>query len=282
MHRGRATSVSQASNASPLGAAGFISGAQAEWYDRAYDARSAAGHALRARMLTVVRLLGPGVGSVLDAGMGGGRLLEQLDRAGWTVYGIDASPSMVDLARRRLPQADARLAVGDIEHLPFVDATFDAVVATGVLEYSNVPVALAELARVLRPGGVAVVSYPNQPALYGRWKRGVFYPAVRAVKRLFGVQGRPEARGGYGPIQLHSFRRLLEEVALHAGSFEYVSYLPLISPLESILPAASVWLGERLERRSPALGRVLATQIVFSARHADGDAVAKPASFSSN
>src|SRR5439155_280619 len=97
---------------------------------------------------------------------------------------LDASAEMVEAARWRLPEAAERLVVGDIVRLPFADATFDLVVATGVLEYADVERALAELARVLCPGGRAVVSYPNPAALYGIWKSHVWYPAVRGVKRL--------------------------------------------------------------------------------------------------
>ena len=68
------------------------------------------------------------------------------------MFGVDASAEMVALARERLPDARDRLAQGSVEELPFEDASFDAVAATGVLEYADVPRALGELARVLRPG----------------------------------------------------------------------------------------------------------------------------------
>ena len=68
--------------------------------------------------------------------------------------GVDLSPAMVAAARRRLPELADRLVEGPIEQLPFDTESFDAVAATGVLEYAtrDLPGAVAELARVLRPG----------------------------------------------------------------------------------------------------------------------------------
>ena len=155
---------------------------RAALYDRFYDGPS--GYALRSRMAAVLDLLGAGPAEVLDAGMGPGRLLVELAQRDWVVHGIDASAEMVAAARRRLPRDAARLIHGRIESLPFPDASFDAAVATGVLEYANVGHALGELRRVLRPGGTAVVSYPNPGNLYWFWRTHVWYRAVGAAKRL--------------------------------------------------------------------------------------------------
>src|SRR5690242_2504292 len=139
---------------------------------------------LRTRMAAVLRRSGDGPGAALDAGMGPGRQWVALAARGWTVSGVDASEEMVDAARARLPEAHDRLLVAPIEALPFADDSFDLVTATGVLEYAAVPAALAEIARVLRPGGRAVVSYPNPRAVFGMWKTRAWYPAVRAGKRV--------------------------------------------------------------------------------------------------
>jgi len=166
--------------------------ATAERYDRRYDEANAAGRLLRRRLEVAIELLGDPRGDVLDAGMGTGRLCAELDRRGWRVSGVDLSPAMVAAARRRLPQLADRLVEGPIELLPFPDDSFDAVAATGVLEYAthDLDAAVGELARVLRLQGVAVVSFPRQqsPALV--WRSKLLYPAVRAAKRIAPV-GRP-------------------------------------------------------------------------------------------
>lgn len=164
----------------------------AERYDRRYDDPGAAGRLLRERLEVTVELLGEPSGTALDVGMGTGRLCAELDRRGWQVSGVDLSPAMVAAARRRLPHIADRLVEGPIEQLPFGDASFDAVTATGVLEYTTEDLsgAVQELARALRPGGVAVLSFPRQQSPALLWRSKVLYPTVRAVKRVVPF-GRP-------------------------------------------------------------------------------------------
>ena len=161
--------------------------AEAGFYDAGFDERTPGGRALRSRLDATLRLLGDRPGRVLDAGMGPGRLLAELSGRGWDVAGADLSTEMVSRARLRLPAAADGLLQGRLEALPFADAGFDAVVATGVLEYvDDLPKAVSELARVLRPEGIAVVSVTNPRSLFAMWRRFVIYPPARVVKRRFG------------------------------------------------------------------------------------------------
>lgn len=239
-------------------------GERVRLYDSAYDRASADGYALRSRMNAVVRLVGDGPGELLDAGMGAGRLCGELAARGWAVSGIDASVEMVEAARERLPAAGGRLRVGSIEQLPFSDAAFDVVTATGVLEYSAVPLALDEVRRVLRPGGRAVISYPNPRALYGIWKTRAWYPVARGLKRVL-RRPNPQMPHGAGELPPQRFLDALRAAGLEAGRMTYTSFIPLVTPLEQLLPRTSARLGERLERRAPGSGKLVATQIVYEA-----------------
>jgi SAM-dependent methyltransferase len=100
---------------------------------------------------------------VLDAGCGSGPLSAALRDRGAVVTGIDASAGMLALARRRLGD-DVALHVVDLsDRLPFADGAFDDVVASLVLHYlEDWGPTLAELRRVLRPGGrlIASVDHP--------------------------------------------------------------------------------------------------------------------------
>ncbi|MBA2462160.1 MAG: methyltransferase domain-containing protein [Actinobacteria bacterium] len=234
-------------------------------YDSHYDASTADGHALRARLAMVLRLLGCGPGSVLDAGMGPGRLCAELESRGWTVSGVDASATMVEAARVRVPSAADRLLRAEIEELPFEDESFDAVAATGVLEYVDVPKALAELTRVLRTGGVAVVSYPNPRALYGIWKSRVWYTGIRTLKRRSGRRQSWMPRGAT-EIPPERFAALLADAHLRVDATEHTSYLALPTPLDTLLPSLSWRLGRRLEGSGRRTARLLATQVVYAAR----------------
>jgi arsenite methyltransferase len=106
------------------------------------------------RATRAVLALQPGE-HVVDVGSGPGFLAaEMAAEVGpeGRVCGVEPSESMLAVARRR--EAPVEYATGDAVALPFGDATFDAAVATQVYEYvTDVPAALADARRVLRPGG---------------------------------------------------------------------------------------------------------------------------------
>jgi SAM-dependent methyltransferase len=112
----------------------------------------------------------------LDVGCGDGRKsgLWLVEHAG-SYVGVDVSEVAVDAARRL--GLDGR-RIDDAAELPFADGSFDVVVCTEVLEHLFAPqIAVAELRRVLRPGGTLIVTVPNvaywrkrlELSLLGRW-----------------------------------------------------------------------------------------------------------------
>jgi ubiquinone/menaquinone biosynthesis C-methylase UbiE len=110
---------------------------------------------------------------ILDAGCGSGALFAGLRDQGAMVTGIDKSAGMLEVARRRLGD-DADLQVAELgSPLPFADDTFDDVTASLVLHYlKDWGPALAELRRVLKPGGRLIVSV-NHPFTEYLWHREV-------------------------------------------------------------------------------------------------------------
>jgi ubiquinone/menaquinone biosynthesis C-methylase UbiE len=95
------------------------------------------------------------VGRVLEVAIGTGRSIP-FYAADVQLTGIDLTPEMLDLARQRAAGAglSPELVVGDAEHLPFEDASFDTVVCElGLCSIPRPAVALGEMARVLKPGG---------------------------------------------------------------------------------------------------------------------------------
>jgi ubiquinone/menaquinone biosynthesis C-methylase UbiE len=108
---------------------------------------------------------------ILDAGCGAGPLFAALRDRGAVVTGIDKSAGMLALARRRLGD-DADLQVAELgAPLPFPDGTFEDVTASLVLHYlQDWRPALAELRRVLKPGGRLIVSV-DHPFSENLWHR---------------------------------------------------------------------------------------------------------------
>lgn len=108
---------------------------------------------------------------ILDAGCGSGPLAETLRERGAQITGFDSSPAMVAQAQRRLG-TDTKVLVADLaEPLPFRTGEFDDVVASLVLHYlEDWSGPLAELHRVLKPGGRLILSV-NHPVI-----RPVVYP----------------------------------------------------------------------------------------------------------
>jgi SAM-dependent methyltransferase len=100
--------------------------------------------------------IGPGT-RVLDVGCGSGEMCALAAARGAEAAGLDAAEGMIEIARRRVPQADLR--VGPMEELPWENDLFDVVTAINALQFAADFVdALAEAARVARPGGAVTVS----------------------------------------------------------------------------------------------------------------------------
>jgi ubiquinone/menaquinone biosynthesis C-methylase UbiE len=97
------------------------------------------------------------IGRALDVACGTGRHAARLAAAGHATVGIDATPAMLDLARKRAPGADFRL--GDFTALPVDDGTFDLAICALALAHLRDPApAIAEIARAVRPGGRVVLT----------------------------------------------------------------------------------------------------------------------------
>ena len=126
---------------------------------------------IEAKRLRIIRALAePCAGlALLEVGSGGGHVLRQFPDAKLTA--VDVSNVFLDAARANLAGYDVRFIKGEIDKLGLPPASFDRIVCSEVLEHTVDPQAiLAEIARLLRPGGVAVITIPNDPAI-ARWKR---------------------------------------------------------------------------------------------------------------
>jgi len=116
---------------------------------------------------------------VADVGTGTGTLALELAAAGMRVVAVDHSKAMLDATQRKLEQSGARveLRLGEAEALPLADDEVDAAFAHLVLQYLPAPArAVAELARVVKPGGaVVVVDFVRHDREWMRQELGVVW-----------------------------------------------------------------------------------------------------------
>jgi demethylmenaquinone methyltransferase/2-methoxy-6-polyprenyl-1,4-benzoquinol methylase len=188
----------------------------------------------RWRRLAVRLVVRPG-DRVLDGCCGTGDLAIAARKAGAEVVGLDFSPAMLERARRKAPEVE--WVQGDLLELQFEDASFDAAtVGFGVRNVADLERGLAELRRVLRPGGrVAIleITTPRGPLkpFYKLWfdvlipLAGKILPGGKAytylpasVRRFPGPEALAALLEGRGFTAVE-FRRLAGGiVALHTGT----------------------------------------------------------------
>jgi SAM-dependent methyltransferase len=149
------------------------------------------------------------------------RILAWASREGACTYGIDISEPTVIQARTAFdsrPGARPGLqgAVGDVRDLPFRDASFDAIYSMGTIEhFDETERAVKEMARVLKPGGRAIVGVPNR---YDPFLRPLLATALQAVGLY-----------GYGYEKSYSrraLRQMLERAGLHVVAETAILFIP--------------------------------------------------------
>lgn len=118
---------------------------------------------------------------VLDVGCGTGRLALALAERGAKIWGVDASAEMLEQARAAVGRR-VGLKRGRAEELPFKDSWFDRAVLRLVVHLVDRPRALPELARVLAPGGRAVVA-TFQPRHFDRYWAVDVFPQIGEIDR---------------------------------------------------------------------------------------------------
>jgi ubiquinone/menaquinone biosynthesis C-methylase UbiE len=181
-----------------------------------YLTRKEADMAFKRRAWTIFEWLGPTDGqTLLDCGCGRGFYLKMLRRLGAArLFGIDLELPYLRQARRNPAHLPAVLvANSSIYELPFPDETFDAVILSEILEHVERDVdALAEVRRVLKPGGTALITVPH--ANYPFW----WDPVNKTLEKAFKTHiGRGPFAGIWAShVRLYTPERL-RAAALAAG-----------------------------------------------------------------
>jgi SAM-dependent methyltransferase len=195
---------------------------------------------------------------VLDLAAGTGKVSRALARRGHRVVAVDPSDGMLSVLRHWLaesPRAQVRAVAGTAEHVPLPDASVDAVVVGQAWHWLRPAAAAAEVARVLRPGGVLGLAWVVRDV-------GVGWAAE--LEALFGGEGTGEATGADEAAAGSHARDLADEgwwprVPLRGAQRERASF-PAVQRLASaddVVALASTYSGLAVSRqRERLLGRV--------------------------
>lgn len=154
--------------------------------------------AKRRMVYSLLRFWAPAGGRLLDVGCGTGMTLQELPSR-YHGVGLDPAPEALALCRAR---GLTRLARGSATELPLADASVDAVLALDIVEHiENDRQALSEVARVLRPDGVAVITVPAFPFLWSGHDEALYHKRryTRAtLERALADAGLSVRVGGFG------------------------------------------------------------------------------------
>jgi demethylmenaquinone methyltransferase/2-methoxy-6-polyprenyl-1,4-benzoquinol methylase len=188
------------------------------------------------RRLVELAAIAPGQ-HVLDLACGTGDLSFAAARRGADVAGLDITPRMIQLARIRPESATTRVrwVVGDMTSLPVPDATFDVVTTGyGLRNVPDLPKALAEMYRVLKPGGCACsLDFDKPPAA---WLRAIYLGYLTMVGAALGwVLHRDPDTYRYIPASIRRYpgARGVAELMRSAG-FVDVRHIPVFGGLMAI------------------------------------------------
>lgn len=184
------------------------------------------------------------------------RILVWAARQGAQAFGVDISLPIVNQARAAFDGETLHAAVADIRELPFGDASFDAIYSMGTIEhFRDSERALAEMVRVLRPGGSAIVGVPNRHDPFLR-------PLLSAVLQALGLY----AYGYEKSYSRRALREMIERSGLEVVAETAILFIPgwlrmldlacytRCRPLAR-LTGALVWPFACLDRHLPAVRR---------------------------
>jgi ubiquinone/menaquinone biosynthesis C-methylase UbiE len=218
--------------------------------------------------------------SILEVGCGAGHLTVELS-AHNRVVAIDTSSRMLARARRRVPSQSTTFLRADAAHVPLPDSSVDVVVGLGVLPWVPDPSAvLAEVARVLRVGGQAVMNVDN------RWRLATILdplrtPVTAAPRRLVRRQlGPPDPSSPRATMTTAAeFAAALRMSGLEVVTDRWIGFGPVTVFGRTVLPRGlSTRLDTRLQSRADSgspLRRLASQYLVLCVRSEGADAHAR-------
>jgi SAM-dependent methyltransferase len=184
------------------------------------------------------------------------RILAWASAKGAHAFGIDISQPTVTQAGSAFAPGTLRACVSDVRAIPFQSASFDAIYSMGTIEhFAETEAAIAEMARVLKPGGRAIIGVPNRHDPFLR-------PAMATILQALGLY----AYGLEKSYSRRALRVMIERAGLTVVEETAILFMPgwlriidLVCnawcPPLAILTGACVWPFVMLDRHVPAVRR---------------------------
>jgi len=204
-------------------------------YRKEYDRVTAEGYSFRVRREKVLAMVPPHT-KVVDIASGPGVMIPGLREKHCDITVTDAAPEMIARTKEEYGEApDVKAVVGDAYALPFESGVYDVAIAMGLIEYLDDEAKyLNETNRILKPGGMAIITFPNRPAPFRAIGR-----LVLAIARALGKKPTPgnvthreyTAKGASDLMAQHGFKT--EEVV-------YYNFKVIPFPLDMWLPRLTV------------------------------------------
>lgn len=189
-------------------------------YDRLFESMN------RGLRLAAIKMFGPVSGmNVLDVGCGTGTFLELLQPHDCHLYGLDSSPSMLEVAHKRLGDT-AKLDLGNATDMPYEDANFDLIIAMQCLHEMALgtrSMAITEMARVLKEAGsILLIDFrpgPVQPPQGWISKAIILLSELAAGREHFGNYRGFMANGGLSTLAAQHSLSVDKRRVLAGGTF---------------------------------------------------------------
>ncbi len=216
-----------------------------------------------------IDFLGKAKGRLVEIGCGPAVMTPELLAMGFEVHAIDVSCEMIRRARQRMAghplEKRCSFTVDDVERLHIAEGSCDAVLCMGVLEYlPRYTRALAEISRVLKPGGIAVLALPNRVSAY-HFLRDAYRGACALQRRLRGR--RVPYRMAHNRCVPWQFDRELAHAGLLKEASRTCNFM--FFPLQVLAPRLADSLNRALMRFSAAsFAPFLGAQYIVRAKKA--------------
>ncbi len=227
-----------------------------------YQRETPEGYSFRVRREKVLAMLPEGSGKkILDLASGPGTMIKGLRAKNYDVTCVDAAPDMIELAKKEASTDPYVVCeVGDAYGLRFADNAFDIETAMGLIEYlDDEHKYLNEVKRIVKPGGTAIITFPNIWSPWRAWNR-----VLRAVRNSV----KPHKATGllHREYTAKRVRALMDEHGFDTVDVLYYNLKLVPYPLDRLFPRFTVWFSHVCEKLDRTPLRWFGTAFIVEAR----------------